>query len=145
MARNENRVIGLDFTLSQLRALEPRSNRSVRRKGLRAAATIVKRRMRATVAVDRRDTKRAIHSGEVVVKPEQDSINIGIKLNARGSPASTVHLIEFGARHHRAQPFMRKSLASTQRAATERYASAVEEGIDRVAARAASQPGVAKR
>lgn len=159
MAESVNfKLIGLDSLLSKMESIDYDLKRKGGRSALRKAAKLVANKAKDGASkIDDPSTGRSIAdnialrwNGKLFKKTGDLGFRIGVlygaKIKVQGNPDAgangpTPHwrLIEFGASHMAAQPFMRKALANNIDATITEFATAYEKAIDRAIKRAAKK------
>lgn len=119
--------------------LSAKLQRAALRKTVSRAARPVRKEMKRLVPKDTRQTQRGIGISISVKSAGNVEASIGVRRKAKGSPASTVHLIEKGTINQPAQPFMRPALDNKKDEVVKVFASDFGKEIAKVAAKSVAR------
>lgn len=154
-------LVGVDSLIGKLESITYDLKRKGGRAALRRAAQVVANAAKANAKrMDDPETGRSIAAnialrwnGRVFKRTGDLAFRVGVLHGAvvreKGNPDTGVNgptphwrLLEFGTRHMRAQPFMRRALSENIAAATSTFINEYEKSIDRAIKRAAKKSGV---
>jgi len=127
-------IEGMGVLKKQFKDLSNKMQRGTIRTALRSAAAPVLSDAKKRVPVATGALKKGL-AVSVSVKAVEGKADIGVRRGKAGQPARRAHLVEFGTRHSRAQPFLRPALETKAKVATERFGVSIKREIDKVTAK----------
>ena len=127
-------IEGLDELEGKFDELTAKLGRAVLRNAFRKAGRVIEKEARLLAPKDDRDLERGIGTS-VSSKPEEVTVDVGVRLRRPGAPARYYGFQELGTAHHAAHPFLRPALDNKGAEAVRVIASELVPEIRKIAAK----------
>ncbi len=127
--------VGFENLSKTFDELSAKLQRAALRKTVSKSARPVRKEMRRLVSKDTRATQKGIGISVSVKSAGNVEASIGVRRKAKGSPASTVHILEKGSKNQPARPFMRPALDNKKGEVVKIFTSELGGEIAKVAAK----------